>query len=161
MRMTTRGTFVAATCLFVACGVGSSSTHSVSEIHSGTPTGTIGGQSWTMTQANVTSDGTTLTVNLYGDPGLSTCPSPASPTTGSILFSVPAKVAATELSLSLTGGSNSQTVTFVTPPANNDIATDGIIDVSAVSSTSVTIGLLANGSSGDTVNGTFTSTICQ
>jgi hypothetical protein len=154
---------LAATAIFAAaCGGGSGS--SSADIVSTTPSGTFDGKSWTMSKATITRDGDELTVHMFADPNVADCDAFQSQdsTTGYLLFSVPAKVGVRPLQLSLSDLSNpdNQTVTFVTPPSNNDISTDGVINVSALSDTSVTLGVLARTASGNEINGTVTTDLC-
>jgi hypothetical protein len=129
------------------------------DIVSTTPTGHFSGTGWTMAKSSVTKSGTNLSVALFSDSSVADCAT--SSNTPSLIFSVPAMVAKRQLQLSFDfTDPDNQTVTFFVPPSDNNIATDGIINVSAVSDTSVTMGLLANGGTGFDINGTFTSNVC-
>jgi hypothetical protein len=112
-----------------------------------------------LAQATVTNDGTRLHVNLFGE----TVPNCAisDSNMGFIIFTMPAQTGSRDLQLSLSDltSPDNQTLTFVTPPSSNNISTDGTLDVTALTSTSVTLGLVATAGS-DNVNGTFTATLC-
>ena len=150
------------TAMVAACGGGGGG-YKVSDIHSTAPAGTIDSAPWSLFTATIRSDGTTLSVNLFADTTVATCSQFESSTSTIpfVMFSMPAQVGARPLQLSLSDFSdpNNQTVTFVTPPSNNNIATDGIIDVSALDGASVTLGLLVDAGS-DTVNGTVATPLC-
>lgn len=68
---------------------------------------------------------------------------------------------ALKLSLSDLSSPDNQTITFVTPPSSNNISVDGIINVTELTETSVTMGILAKAGKTTDVNGTFTATFCQ
>lgn len=51
-------------------------------------------------------------------------------------------------------------MTFVTPPSDNNISIDGVLNVTALSSTSVTFGILARAGTGNEINGTVTTQLC-
>jgi hypothetical protein len=129
------------------------------------PAGKIGGTSWTMQKAVVTknSAGDTLSIDLYGET-VADCASsaPSGSTVPRIFWSEPAANGTKQLKFDLFDLSGSQTVTFYTPTgSNNNIITNGRLEVSNLSATSVTIGMLAKGSdSNDNINGTFTTNIC-
>lgn len=48
----------------------------------------------------------------------------------------------------------------MTPPSDNNISIDGIINVTALTDTSVTLGFIAEAGEGYAVNGTLTTTLC-
>lgn len=128
------------------------------------PTGQINGTPWTMTKASVKRtgmDGGTLDVKLFGI-DVADCAT-SSQDAGYIIFNMPAAVGKRTLKLSLSdlGGPDNQTITFVTPPSSNNIAVDGVLNVTDLTETSVTMGLLAKGGKTTDVNGTFTATFCQ
>jgi hypothetical protein len=131
------------------------------DIVSSTPSGTVAGSTWTMSKASVTRSGDTLSITLLGDSNAADCAT-SSDSMGYLIFSTPATVSKRELQLDLFDLTNpdNQTVTFVTPPSNNNISTDGIINITAVSDTSVSMGLLANAGT-DNINGTFSTSFCQ
>ena len=147
--------------VLAACGGGGGG-YKVSDIKGSSPAGTIDGATWGLSKATIRSDGTTLSVNLFADPNVADCAQfqDASSPIPFIIFSMPAQIGTRPLQLSLSDFSDpsNQTVTFVTPPSSNNIATDGIIDVSALA-TSVTLGLLADAGH-DTVNGTLATALC-
>jgi hypothetical protein len=123
------------------------------------PTGTFGGASWTMTKASISNDGTRLDVKIFGD-DVADCAF-SSDKTGYLLFTMPAKVAKRPLKFSFDfSDPDNQTITFVTPPSNNNIATDGILNLTELTDTSVTLGILAKAGA-DNVNGTLTATLCK
>lgn len=145
-----------------ACGT-SGGGFSASDIESTAPAGTIDGMPWTLSKATITSDGTNLSVNLFADTSVADCDQfePSSSTVPFVMFTMPAQSGTRPLQLSLSdfNDPSNQTVTFVTPPSSNNIATDGIINVTALSASSVTLGLVAE-AGGDQVNGTVTTSIC-
>ena len=149
--------------LVVACGGGTPPHDRALDILPDLPTGQIGGTPWTMTKANVkrSTDGGRLDVKLFGD-NVADCAF-SSPDAGYIIFGMPAAVGKRELQLSLSDfeSPDNQTITFVTPPSSNDIAVDGILNVTELTATSVTMGILAKGGKTTDVNGTFTATFCQ
>ncbi len=127
------------------------------------PTGQISGTPWAMTKASVRrsgEDGGTLDVKLFGF-DVADCAS-SSPDAGYIIFNMPAAVGKRGLKLSLSdlGSKDNQTITFVTPPSSNNISVDGILNVTELTSTSVTMGVLAKAGKTTDVNGTFTTTFC-
>lgn len=148
--------------LIIACGP--PPRDRVLDIKAELPTGQINGVPWTMTKATVRrtgEDGGTLDVKLLGFE-TADC-STSSPDAGYIIFNMPARVGKRTLKLSLSdlGGPDNQTITFVTPPSSNNIAVDGVLNITDLTSTSVTMGLLAKGGKTTDVNGTFTATFCQ
>lgn len=151
--------------LMVACG-GSPKADRTLDILPDLPTGQFSGTPWAMTKATVkranTADGGgTLDVKLFGT-DVADCAS-SSPDAGYIIFKMPAQLGARTLQLSLSDLSSpkNQTITFVTPPSSNNIAVDGVLNVTELTETSVTLGLLAKGGKTTDVNGTFTATFCQ
>jgi len=131
------------------------------------PTGQFNGTAWEMTKATVKHTGTadggtggTLDVKMFGS-AVADCAF-SSPDAGYIIFTMPAQTGKRSLQLSLSDlmSPDNQTITFVTPPSNNNISVDGIINVTDLTTTSVTMGLLANAGKTTTVNGTFTATFC-
>ena len=154
---------VPAALLFAAaCGT-SGGGFSASDIKASAPAGTINNMPWTLSKATIKNDGTNLSVNLFADTSVADCADfqDSSSTVPYVLFTMPAQMGERPLQLSLSdfNDPNNQTVTFVTPPSNNNIATDGIINVTALSSSSVTLGLVAEAGQ-DQVNGTVTTQIC-
>lgn len=152
---------VAAAIFFSACGA---PPHDRAlDIKPDAPTGNINSQAWTMVKATVSKSGTdALSVHLFGE-SVADCADfpPQESNLGYIIFNVPAKVGKRPLQLSFDfSDPDNQTITFVTPPSNNNIAVDGILNITALSDTSVTMGLLAKAGTGYDVNGTFTTAIC-
>ena len=149
--------------LLAACSSSGGGGYSVKDIKATAPAGTINGMAWTLTTATIQNDGTNLNVNLFGDPTVASCAQfeSSSSTIPFVLFTMPAQVGTRPLQLSLSSltDPNNQTVTFVTPPSNNNVATDGLLDVSALDSASVTLGLVADAGQ-DSVNGTVTVALC-
>ena len=150
------------TVLLVACGP---PRHDRAlDILESNPAGQFGGVAWEMSKATVKQSGTdgggSLSVKLFGVP-VADCAS-SSPDAGYILFSMPAKVGKRPLQLSLSDltDPDNQTITFVTPPSSNNISVDGIINLTELTSTSVTMGLLAKAGKTTDVNGTFTANLC-
>lgn len=113
----------------------------------------------------MTNDGSELSVKLFADPNVADCATSedSSSTAGYLMWTMPAKVGSRPLQVSLSDFSSpdNQTVTFVTPPSSNNISTDGVLDVTALTDTSVTIGLDVRAGTGNEINGTFTATLCQ
>lgn len=127
------------------------------------PAGQIDGTPWTMTKATVQregADGGKLDVKLFGT-AVADCAN-SDRDAGYIIFNMPAAVGKRSLKLSLSdfGSPDNQTITFVTPPSSNNIAVDGVLNVTELTDTSVTMGILAKGGKTTDVNGTFTATFC-
>lgn len=127
------------------------------------PEGNHGGSAWSLVEATVTNDGSELSVHLFAEdvPDCNTFP-PSDSTLGYIIFSMPAELGPRELYFDLfdLGNPDTQTVTFVTPPSSNTVATEGILNVTELDDTSLTLGLMVDGGDGFDVNGTFTATFC-
>lgn len=144
----------------VGCGGGKEGGgYTVDDIDPGNVAGTIGGAAWELVTADVQPDpfdDATISVSLYAEE-LETCGF-ASTDLPFVLFSVEPTVGEYPLSFSLTSGG--QTVTLVEPPAQNNIATEGIIQVISVSDTEVEIGLVVVIDDDNTVNGTFVAERC-
>jgi hypothetical protein len=66
-----------------------------------------------------------------------------------------------EVSITDLSSDENQTITFVTPPSSNDSSVDGIINVLALTDTSVTLGFIAETGEGYAVNGTLTAKLCE
>ena len=148
--------------LIIACGP--PPRDRVLDIVAGNPTGQFGGTPWEMTKATIKrtgQDGGTLDVKLFGFP-IADCGT-SSPHAGYIIFNMPAAVGRRPLELSLSDLSSpdNQTITFVTPPSSNNVSVDGIINVTELTETSVTMGILAKAGKTTDINGTFTATFCQ
>jgi hypothetical protein len=166
-------TAAVATCLAIACGP---APHDRAlDIVSSNPTGHINGVEWAMAKATVRKSGGstsadagtvdggsagTLSVNLFSTQVADCATSDRD--AGYIIFSMPAKVGKRELQLSLSDffSPDNQTVTFVTPPSSNDISTDGILNLTELTDTQMTLGILAKAGKDTDVNGTFTATFC-
>ena len=121
--------------------------------------GKFGSAPWTMTSARVTKSNDKLEFSIYGN-NEAAC---ASAATGNyLLFSMPAAVGKRPLKFSINFADPTvQTVTFVTLPSSNLIATEGELDLTEVSATSVTLGMRVKGDANSEVNGTLTQTLCQ
>lgn len=150
--------------LVFSCGGGTPPKDRTKDILPDLPTGQIGGTPWTMTKANVKrggADGGRLDVKLFGS-DVADCAFSAADA-GYIIFNMPAAVGARPLQLSLSelDSPDNQTITFVTPPSSNNIAVDGVLNLTELTATSVTLGVLAKGGKTTDVNGTFTATFCQ
>lgn len=137
------------------------------DITAAAPAGKINGQSWTMTKAVVRMNSDqTMDVRLFGE-DVADCSlsPPQGSTTPYVMFGLPAKTGERELKFSFDfSDPTNQTVTFFVPSTNtNEVSIDGIINVTELTDTSVTIGLNAkmDGNSPDVVNGTFTATLCK
>lgn len=157
---------LASLCLAVACGP--PRRDRALDIVGTNPTGQFDGVAWEMTKATVKKSGGSadggsagsLSIKMFGS-AVADCASSASDA-GYIIFSMPAKVAKRPLQLSfsdLTDPDN-QTVTFVTPPSSNNISVDGILNLTELTDTSMTLGILAEAGSDTSVNGTFTANFC-
>ena len=150
--------------LFLAClaaltlfACGSDSSFTTADIESGTPMGVIAGAPFEYAGAVIELRGSELDITLYESEVEDPCSVFGLPDGNVVLFNVPATVGEYPLNFDFSG--DTQTVTLVEAPANNLIATEGIIDVEAMSDTEATIGLIAQ--SGDSyVNGRFTASIC-
>lgn len=142
-----------------ASGCGPETTgYSADDIGSGAPSGSVDGASWAMIEATAEPDAfddTELNIHLYGE-DLDECGFPAAEAPY-VMFSVPRQVGQYPLSFSLTGGG--RTATIVVPPADNRIATEGIIVIETLSETEVSVGLIADAGD-DMVNGSFTAPFC-
>lgn len=126
-------------------------------ISSASPTGKFGGAAWSMTKANVSKSGDRLSVKMYSDQ-VADCAN-SSGGGGYLLFSMPATVGKRPLKFSF--DENGQTVTFVTPPSDNNIATEGLLDLKELTDTSVTLGLHVKASASNEIDGTFTTMLCK
>lgn len=147
------GILALGTTLLAACGG-----FSVDDIEDHAPQGTVAGANWAMKSAVVTDGGDRLSVSLF-PVEVTACDSFASSDT-QILFSAPKTAGEYPLKLELTDLNGSQTITFVTGPGQNVIASEGILNVESISAEKVTIGLLAEAEE-NTINGRFTASICQ
>ncbi len=137
------------------CGGGATS-YTAGDIDNQTPQGLVDGESWTMQTAIVVDDGTDLSVSLYPI-AVEACDRSASSDT-EIIFSAPRTVGEYPLNFSL-GGSDNRTITFVTGPGENVIATQGLLVVEAISATEVTMALVADAGN-NSINGRFTVPVC-
>lgn len=157
---------LAVSSLIIACGP--PPRDRVLDILGETPKGQFNGTEWTMTKATVKRTGADggvggkLDVKLFGEP-VADCASSGGGDAGYIIFNMPAAVGKRTLQLSLSdlGSDDNQTITFVTPPSNNNISVDGVLNVTELTETSVTMGILAKSGKTTDVNGTFTATFCQ
>jgi len=153
------GAVLAAAIIFGACGGGDRA----EDIKAEAPAGTFEGKPWTMKHATVQKSGGDLNVRLFAEEveSCATFP-PSGSTTGYIMWTMPAQVGKRPLQLSLTdlSSTDNQTITFVTPPSSNNISVDGVINVTALTDTSVTLGFIAEAGEGNEVNGTLTATLC-
>lgn len=144
--------------LATACGGGSSTSFKTTA-----PAGTFAGQSWTMSKATVqkNSDGT-LMVTLLSDPNAPDCAT-SQDSGGYIIWSMPATVGTRPLKLSLTDltSPDNQTVTFVTPPSQNDISVDGAVGLAELTATTATVEIAATIQDKFDVNGTIKANLCQ
>lgn len=140
--------------LLVACGGAATPAIKTTQ-----PAGTFGGAAWTMTKATVTKNGDKVSVKLFGE-DVADCAFSAT-NTGYILFTMPAKTGKRPLKFSFDfDDPDVQTVTFVTPPSSNNISSDGLLDVTELTDTSVTFGIYAKAGK-DEINGTVTATFCK
>ncbi len=142
--------------LFTGCGPAAES------IDTGLPSGSFGGSAWTLGKAVVSRADDRLSVTLYSDAekDVADCDDFAEVSTGYVIWSQPAEEGRRELKLAF-GDPDGQTVTFVTPPSDNAIITSGVLEVSALGDTSVTIGLNVTDGDENALNGTFTATLCD
>ena len=142
-------------------GTGGAGGGSGGGIKATTPAGTFEGKPWTMTKANVSINSAKdkLSVKMFADP-VADCAF-SSMDGGYLLFSMPAKLGQRPLKFSFDfSDPDNQTVTFVTPPSSNNIATDGLLDLTALSDAGVTLGLSVKSGTKNDINGTFTTTFC-
>lgn len=140
------------------CGSDSANSFTAADISASTPSGTIGGAPWTQTRAVVevdSFDSTKLSVSLYNGT-VAECDRFAS-SYPEVIFSVPNAVG--EYPLHFDFSSSSQTATFVPSAGQNNIASEGLIVITAVSATSVTMGVVFDAGA-DSINGTFTTNLC-
>lgn len=139
-----------------ACGGGDG--YSASDIMDQVPQGRLDGQSWTMISAVVEEDAfdpDELSVDLYAEQV-----DPCGFGSGErIMFQVPRAVG--EYPLKFEFGGESRTVTFYVPPGSNTIASEGIIVIESIDGTTITMGLVAHYDDDFTVNGRFTTKICE
>lgn len=144
---------VALSFALVGCGPGEPT------IAATNPTGKLGGTAWSMKKATITRDGSSIDVKLFGE-DVADCASTSDK--GYIMFSMPATVGKRPLKLSFDfTDPATQTVTFFTPPSNNNIASEGLLNLTELTETSATLGLSVKSGSDNEVNGTFTTTICK
>jgi hypothetical protein len=122
------------------------------DIKAGVPSGTLGDKSWTMTKAVVTRD-SQLNVTLYADSTVADCGTGSAVNT--VFWFQPEEAGERELGF----GSNSQTITFYDGETNY-VFVDGLINVSVLTGNAITIGLVAKTTKGNSINGTFSTTIC-
>lgn len=144
----------------IGCGgkEGGAGGWTVDDIDPGTVAGTIGGVAWEMVTADVQPDlfeEGRLSVTLYAD-AIEPCGFGSSDLPF-VLFSIDPTVGEHPLTLF---GEPSQTVTLVVPPAQNNIATEGLIEIRSVSDTEVEMGLVAFMDDDNSVNGSFTADRC-
>ncbi|MBX7113820.1 MAG: hypothetical protein K1X64_05740 [Myxococcaceae bacterium] len=144
---------VALSFAFVGCGPGEPT------IATTNPTGKLGGAAWSLKKATIKRDGSSIDVKLFGD-DVADCASTSDK--GYIMFSMPATVGkrALKFSLNFSDPAN-QTVTFFTPPSNNNIATEGLLNLTELTDTSATLGLSVKSGADNEVNGTLTATLCK
>ncbi len=119
------------------------------------PAGKINGVTWTYAKAAVFASGDDLDITLYSDSTVADCDKFAS-SLNTVFWTQPKKEGTTHLKLAFDG--TGQTVTAYDGDTNY-ILTDGVIEISALSATSVTIGINASSEKTD-VNGTVTAAIC-
>jgi hypothetical protein len=128
------------------------------------PAGKIKGASWSMTKAVVRKDSAgRLDVNLFAESVADCGSAPSGSTTPRVFWGMPAMTGTRPLKFNLfdLGNPATQTVTFFVPSGNeNIIITEGRLEVSALTESSVTIGILAKSESDNALNGTFTTTLC-
>lgn len=127
------------------------------------PAGTFNGQPWSMVAATVQKASNKYDISLFSET-VAKCSSfaPSGSTKGSLLWTMPAELGNRPLKLDLFSlfDPSNQTVTFLTPPSSNTIATTGAVEVLSMTDTMVTIGVLAKTGTGNDINGTFTATLC-
>ncbi len=144
--------------VMAACGGDSEGgSYTATDIKASNPTGNIGGAPWTMAAALVRREGTKLSIDLSGSSSTETCPFLLGGSTPGVLVTVPE--VAGEHPLFFKSFTEAQTLTMFVPPSQNFISTTGLIVLSNLTATSVTVGLVADADS-NSVNGTFTATIC-
>lgn len=136
------------------------STFTAASIIDQVPTGIVDGQSWTLVKAEAETDyfdKDRLSLKLYTE-DVTTCGFGNSAEKPFLLFSVKKSVG--EYPLNFSFGEGGQTVTFVTPPASNTIVSEGIIVIEELTEEKLTMGILAQTSQGEVVNGKFTVDLC-
>jgi len=123
------------------------------------PSGMLGGATWSMQAAVVTVGDEELRVSLFpievdgcesrgGRPKL-------------LRFDVPRMEGEYPLDLDFSALAERQTITFVTAPGRNVVATEGLIVVEALDDETVTLGLVADAGDGNYMNGRLTATLCD
>jgi hypothetical protein len=156
-KMVRNGLAAAVALLFTACP-------GPAQISEGPPSGLFDGKAWTMVKASVTRDGDTLSVHLFGEE-VADCASfpPSESTTGYVMWSMPAVEGSRPLKFDLfkLDDPATQTVTFVTPPSNNNIAVEGRIEVRELTDTTVDLGLMVEAGEGFELDGSVSTTLCE
>ncbi|MEM6930653.1 MAG: hypothetical protein AAF602_27215 [Myxococcota bacterium] len=150
--------FVPVAVLVVACG-GDGGGFTVDDIESGLVSGFINGEAWEMIEAVVTEDAfdaNQLSIEVFAE-DVKDCDPFATSKSPFLLFSIDGMTGEYPLNFSFSEGG--QTITLVTPPADNNIATEGIIDL-VVNGDSIDVGLVASIDDDNTVNGSFSATVC-
>jgi hypothetical protein len=151
-----RLTTIALGLFLFGCGTDGGGSYSTSDIVDQTPQGLMEGVAWTMMSAVVIDDGDDLSVSLYPT-AVEPCDRFASTDT-EIIFSAPRAAGEYPLQFSLSGGP-SQTITFVTGPGQNLVATQGLLVIEAISDEQVTLALVADAGE-SSINGRFTVSLC-
>jgi len=118
--------------------------------------GKIGGQAWTFVQGETDpslSDSSSYWVNLYAS-SFSACTSFAAPTDqNQIIIMIPRTPGSYDLSLA-------RNATFYVPPSDNWVATQGHVQLDAITATTITGGARITYNSDNTVEGQFQASIC-
>ncbi len=123
--------------------------------------GTLNGEAWELASAGVSVDPfdeTELSFDLLGEDG-DACGFNEN-TSPYVIFSLPAEEGVYPLSLSLTDLEGSRTITYVVPPSDNYIVTNGAVTVDAISDTEITVGIVGYVDDDFELNGTFTTEFC-
>ena|GEM_PF-3466162 len=142
-----------------ACAADGATIYSMGDIADRAPSGMLGGATWSMQAAVVTVGDEELRVSLFpievdgcesrgGRPKL-------------LRFDVPRMEGEYPLDLDFSALAERQTITFVTAPGRNVVATEGLIVVEALDDETVTLGLVADAGDGNYMNGRLTATLCD
>jgi len=128
------------------------------DIVDGAPSGMLGGATWSMQAAVVTVTDDELRVGLFPSE-VEGCESRAG-RPKLLRFDVPRMEGEYPLDLDFSAIAERQTITFVTAPGRNVVATEGLIVVEDLDEETVTLGLIADAGDGNHMNGRVTATLC-
>lgn len=142
-----------------ACGAEGAPSYSVADIVDEAPSGILGGASWSMQGAVVRGNEETLRVNLF-PMEVDDCRSGAA-RPKRLRFDVPRLEGEYPLDLDFAAVADRQTVTFVTAPGRNVVATEGLIVIEALDDDTVTLGFVADADNRNYINGRLTARLCH